>query len=63
MRILFLLSWVLCAHAIRFLQIPVVTLSLDLFKDRYGCIPIAGQYYCNYTDTCNELNQPCYQYL
>jgi hypothetical protein len=63
MRILLIFSFVVCTYAIRFLHIPVVVLSLDLFKDRYGCIPIAGQYYCNYTDTCNEIHQPCYQYL
>jgi hypothetical protein len=63
METLLILSLVVCAHAIRFLQIPVNALSLDAFKDRYGCIPIAGQYYCNYTNTCNQIHEPCYRYL
>lgn len=27
--------------------------------DNHGCMPGAGYFYCNYTDSCKRFNEPC----
>ena len=48
---------------IRLLNIPINNIEpeneLIGGLDTHGCMPGAGYFYCNYTDTCNRFNEPC----
>lgn len=48
---------------IRLLNVPINNIEpeneLIGGLDTHGCMPGAGYFYCNYTDTCNRFNEPC----
>ena len=70
---LFTLINVLNVGSIRLLNIPInekeiipmkapeINIENDLIGglDNHGCMPGAGYFYCNYTDTCNRFYEPC----